>query len=221
MATVVFDLDGTLVDSAPDLAAALNHVLAGEGLPTLPLARVRSLVGAGAVAMLRRGFEVAGEPLGAARLPPLRLRFLDHYRAGIARRTRPFPGALAALDALAGAGHALALCSNKPEAMCRALLDALDLSARFASVIGGDSVGIGKPDPAPLRAAVERAGGNVTEAVMIGDSAPDVGAARALGIPVCLVSFGYTDIPAGELGADAVIDHFRELSEALGALAFA
>ena len=213
-ATIVFDLDGTLVDTAPDLVGALNVLLAREGLPTLPLAEVRVMIGQGARALITRGFAAAGAPLDEARLSALFGDFIVHYRAHIADESRPFPGIVDALDVLAGAGAGLAVCTNKPTDLSVALLDALGLSHRFAAVIGADATPAQKPAAAHLVTAIERAGGRVERAVMVGDSASDAGAARAAGVPLVLVSFGYTDIPARELGADVLIDHFAELPAA-------
>jgi phosphoglycolate phosphatase len=211
-AVIAFDLDGTLVDTAPDLIGVLNVILAEHGHAGLPLEASRWLVGRGARVMLERGFAAAGELLAPDRLDALFARFIALYRARIADESRPFPGVAEALDHLAGAGARLAVCTNKPTGLSRALLDALDLSSRFAAIVGPDLAGAAKPDPRHLAYAVEAAGGG--RALMVGDSAADVGAARAAGAPVVAVSFGYTDIPALDLGADQVIDHFAELPAA-------
>ena len=216
--TIVFDLDGTLVDSAPDLARALNRVLAEEGLPEVEPASVRSMVGEGAARTIARGFAAAGRPIADPPPERLRLRFLDFYADGLADSTRPWPGAVDALEALAAGGRRLAICTNKPEGLSRTLLEALDLARFFRAVLGGDSLPVRKPDPRHLAEAVRRAGGDPARAAMVGDSAADVDAARAAGVPAVVVTFGYTRIPARELGADACIDAFEELIPALSGL---
>ncbi len=217
-ATVVFDLDGTLVDTAPDLVGTLNALLDQEGLPPLALKAARPMIGQGARAMLAKGFAAGGAPLVEARMGQLFERFIAHYLARIAQASRPFPGAVAALDALTAAGARLAVCTNKRTDLSVALLRALGLAERFAAIVGADAAPAAKPDPRHLIAAIERAGGRRERAVMVGDSASDAGAARAAGVPLVLVSFGYTDIPAGELGPDVLIDHFEDLPGACARL---
>jgi phosphoglycolate phosphatase len=217
--TVVFDLDGTLVDSAPDLAGALNALLREQGLPDIPAASIRDIVGDGAVKMIERGLAAAGKTLDGPLPGQLRERYLEHYRLRLTSETRPFPGVIEVLEALSGAGSKLAVCTNKFTDLSQSILAGLDLSRYFDAVVGGDSLSAQKPDAAPLRAAITRAGGEVGRAVMVGDSITDVGAARAAGVPVILVSFGYSGVPARTLGADLVIDHFDQLLGALDALA--
>jgi phosphoglycolate phosphatase len=208
---VVFDLDGTLVDSAPDLIGSLNVILHEKGLPALALPAARSLVGRGARAMIEQGFAAAGEPLDAGETQALVRRFIAVYRDRIAFESRAFDGVETALDELAGAGARLCVCTNKFTDLSVALLDALDLSRHFAAVIGPDLAPAPKPDARHLITAIEAAGGRRERAVMVGDSAADVGAARAAGVPSIVVSFGYTEIAAAELGGDCVIDRFSEL----------
>jgi phosphoglycolate phosphatase len=210
-ATIAFDLDGTLVDTAPDLIGALNQVLREEGLPDLPLASARMLVGQGARALIERGFLVAGEPLSPAEIPRLFDRFIDIYLARIANESRPFEGVEAALDALADAGAALCVCTNKRTDLSLALLDALNLTRRFTAVIGADRAPAPKPDPRHIAAAIAAAGGTMDRALMVGDSINDIAAARAAGTPSICVSFGYTEIAPAELGADHLIEHFSAL----------
>lgn len=210
--TIVFDLDGTLADTAPDLAAVLNHVLTALGRPPVPVDSVRHLVGHGARALLRRGLAATGEAseeLVEAGFP----LYLQHYSANICRGTRAYPGIEAALDDLAARGVALAVCTNKLESLTLKLLDALGWSGRFRAVVGGDTLATGKPDPAMLHEAVARAG--CGRAAFVGDSITDADTARAAGFPFVAVSFGFSDRPASELGADAVIDGFDELVPAL------
>lgn len=217
-ATIAFDLDGTLVDTAPDLVGTLNHLLREEGIVPLPLAQARPFIGHGARRLIERGFAAAGEPLEAERLSRLFDRFIAHYFAHIADASRPFPGCVEALDVLAGAGATLAVCTNKPTELSIALLAALGLESRFAAIVGPDAAPAPKPDARHLQAAVAVAGGTMDRALLVGDSATDAGAARAAGVPLILVSFGYTETPAADLGADALLDHFHQLPEACARL---
>lgn len=210
-ATVALDLDGTLVDSAPDLIGALNVVLHEKRLPHLSLKQSRVMVGRGARALIEQGFAAAGEPLDAAESPVLVRRFIAIYRDRIAQESRPFDGVEAALTELAAAGAKLCVCTNKFTGLSVALLEALNLARHFAAIVGPDSAPAPKPDARHLITAVEAAGGRIERAVMVGDSASDVGVARAAGAPSIVVSFGYTEIAADELGGDHLIDHFSEL----------
>lgn len=209
--TIAFDLDGCLVDTAPDLIGTLNVILDEHGHPGLPLESARTLVGHGARAMLARGFEAAGETVEPAAMATLFERFIELYLGRIARASRPYPGVVEALDGFADAGARLTVCTNKRTDLSLALLDALDLTRWFAVVMGPDKAGAAKPDPRHLIAAIEAAGGVAERALMVGDSRTDVGAAVAAGVPVVAVSFGYSDVPPIELGADALIDSFAEL----------
>ncbi len=213
--TVVFDLDGTLADSSPDLAAALNHALADLGRPPVALADVLKMIGNGARMLLRRGLAATGEADDALveRAYPV---FMRHYSANICNLTTAYPGAGAALDTLAGMGVGLAVCTNKPEGPARALIDALGWQSRFAAIVGGDTLPVLKPDPAPLRLAIERSGGG--PAAHVGDSIVDVLTARAAGVPCVAVGFGFADRPATDLGADAVIGSYAALVPALRTL---
>ena len=213
--TVAFDLDGTLADTAPDLAAVLNHVLRELGRPEVSAESVRHLVGHGARALLRNGLAASGdapEDLVERGFPS----YLDYYAANICVGTRPYEGVEAALDRLAAGGARLAVCTNKLESLTHLLLDALGWSSRFEAVVGGDTLPVRKPDPAPLVEAIARAGGG--RAAFVGDSITDATTARAAGVPFVAVSFGFSDRPATELGAGAVIDHFDDLPAALLAL---
>jgi phosphoglycolate phosphatase len=217
-AVIVFDLDGTLVDTAPDLTATLNVLLAREGVAPLAIETARRLIGRGARVLIERGFEAAGVPLADAALSVLFERFIDHYRAHIADQSRPFPGAVAALDDLRAAGARLAVCTNKPTDLSVALFKALGLDGYFAAVVGPDAAGARKPDPRHLIAAIERAGGRRRHSVMVGDSASDADAARAAGVPLVLVSFGYSEVAARALCPDVLIDAFDELPAACASL---
>ncbi len=207
----MFDLDGTLIDTAPDLIGSLNAVLAEEGLPAADLSKARHLVGQGAKVMIRRGFAQAGADLDEERLERLFLRFIDIYLGRIALESVLFDALEITLDLLAAEGAALAVCTNKRTDLSLALLDAVGLTARFAAVIGPDRAPAPKPDARHLLTAIAACGGSTGRALMVGDSISDVKAAQNAGVPVVVTSFGYTDIPAAELGADALIDHFTQL----------
>jgi len=212
--TIVFDLDGTLADTAPDLIDALNFVLARDGIAPVPVEDARALVGAGARALIERGYARAGRELAKDRLDEVFNLFLHFYNAHIADKSRLFPGVAACLDRCAAAGWRLAVCTNKLEYSSKLLLEKLGVRDRFAFVCGQDTFGIAKPDPRPLTQTVAHAGGRLEAAVMIGDSITDIRTARAAGIPVIAVDFGYTEVPVSQLGPDLVISHFDALYEA-------
>ena len=216
--TVVFDLDGTLVDTAPDLINALNYILAREGMPPVPLQSARMMIGAGARKLLERGLELDGRNVALEELDRLTRDFIAYYADHIADASRPFEGLEAALDELAARGCRLAVCTNKLEWLSKLLLDRLGLSARFAAICGADTFGIAKPDPAILRQTVARAGGEMSSTVMVGDAGPDIGVARRAGVPVIGVEFGYTEIPIAELKPDIVIAAMRDLPNAVDSL---
>ena len=215
---LVLDLDGTLVDTAADLIATLNLILAGEGLRPMTRDDAGSLLGAGARAMIERGFRLNGATLDVATLDRLFAAYIPLYEARIAEESRPFPGAVEALDRFAAAGWRLAICTNKLEGLSRRLLDELDLSPRFAAICGGDTFPVRKPDAGHLLGTIARAGGTRETAVMVGDSATDVNAAKNARVPVVGVTFGYTDAPVASFGPDAVIDRFDELWNAVASL---
>ncbi len=212
--TIVFDLDGTLVDTAPDLVRALNDTLAEAGRPLAPSEAVRAFVGHGARAMIERAAAHMGEPLEEAAVPALVDRFIIHYRADIARLSRPFPHAIEAMDALQAAGARLAVCTNKRTDLSIQLLEALGLAGRFGAIVGSDAVQARKPDPGHFLETVARAGGDPQRALMVGDTIADVEAARGAGAPCILVAFGYTPVAATALGADLIIESFAELPQA-------
>jgi len=216
--TLVFDLDGTLVDTAPDLIAALNFVLEGEGLPPIPLHSARNMIGAGARKLIERGLEREGRAASVKDINRMTVDFVEYYAAHIADASRPFEGLEGALDELSSHGFRFAVCSNKLEWLSKRLLDQLGLSARFAAICGGDTFGVSKPDPDILRQTVARAGGRLATTVMVGDAGTDIGVARRAGVPVIAVSFGYTDVPIVELKPDRLIHHLRELPDAARAL---
>ncbi|WP_375402609.1 HAD-IA family hydrolase [uncultured Sphingomonas sp.] len=205
-----FDLDGTLLDTSGDLAAAVNHALASAGRLPLPVERVRPMIGGGSRHMLAQGMAATGG-CDEAELDVLQRRLLDFYEANIAVLTRPFAGTLDALDELKRRGVALGIVTNKNKRLARLVLGELGLTARFASIVGGDTLGPGRSKPAPdlLHLMVERCGGG--RAAFVGDSIYDVEAGRAAGLPTVAVSFGFLSGPVEELGADAVIDGYVEL----------
>ena len=213
--TVIFDLDGTLVDSAPDLVATLNVIFAREGLPPVAYDTARNLVGGGARSMIERSLAAQARKLDAVGVDSLVKDFVEHYAAHIADRSRAFPGLDAALDELAAGGCRFAVCTNKLEWLSVRLLDALGLSNRFAAICGADTFGLQKPHPDLLRRTIARAGGEPAHAVMVGDSVSDIATARAAGVPVVAVDHGYTETPVSELGADRVISTFAELPNAV------
>lgn len=207
---VGFDLDGTLLDTHEDLGAAVNHALALTGRPPVPVAEVRHLIGGGARKMLERALDLTGG-IDEAAFDPLYRALLDFYTQNIAVHTRLYPGGEAMLDGLAARGVKLAVVTNKVESLARKLVDELGLTARFAAIIGGDTLGPGRAKPARdmIDEMVARLGGG--RAAFVGDTTYDIRAARAAGVPCVAVSFGFHDKPPPELGADAVIDHFAEL----------
>lgn len=216
--TIVFDLDGTLVDTAPDLVATLNVVLAREGLRQLPYETARTFIGGGARLMLERGFAADDRTASPETMDRLFKIFLEHYADHIADKSQPFPGLEAALDLLAARGCRLAVCTNKLERLSVRLLEALGLSSRFAAICGQDTFGTMKPDPVVLQKTISAAGGDPARAVMIGDSATDIHTAQAAGIPVIAVDFGYTDRPVHDFLPDRVIGHFDELVGSLDSI---
>jgi phosphoglycolate phosphatase len=213
--TVVFDLDGTLVDTAPDLINSLNFILDREGLPPVPLHAARNMIGAGARRLIERGLELEGRSVSLEDITRLTGDFIDHYAAHIADVSRPFEGLEGALDDLAAGGYRFAVCTNKLEWLSKLLLDRLGLSSRFSAICGADTFGVSKPDPVILQQTIARAGGQLSSAIMVGDAGPDIGVARRAGIPVIGVEFGYTEVPIAELKPDRLIGHMRDLPAAV------
>jgi phosphoglycolate phosphatase len=216
--TVVFDLDGTIADTAADLIDAANAALACEGLGPAPAEAIKGSVGYGAKAMLRSGAAWLGAKTDAEQLQRLSERLIAHYEENIAAKTRLFPGFNEAAASLQLAGAKLALCTNKRERLALRLLSALGIGSLFDAVAGGDTYPFQKPDPRHILELVRLAGGEHSGAIMVGDSEVDAGAAKAAGIPFIAVEFGYARAPAAELGADAVMTHFEELPALIGAL---
>ena len=217
-AAIVWDLDGTLVDSAPDLCTALNSLLREDGHPSHAVEDVRLMIGAGVPRLVERGYRGVGVELTDGELEERVARFMSVYRACATENTFLMPGARYALERFARAGVAQALCTNKPEAVTRQILDALDIARYFGSVKGGDSTPARKPDPMPLLACLEELAVTPRGAVMVGDSSADVGAARAAGVRVLVIPDGYSAIPAVELGADGIAGSVAEVPGAIADL---
>ena len=218
--TLVFDLDGTLVETAPDLHAALNHTLASKGLGPVSMDTIRMMIGDGAKALIRKGLSFHNEIIDEAEIDtvlwPL---FLAHYEANITRLSAPFEDCITCLEGLKSAGATLAVCTNKAQGLAEQVLEGLDLEAYFAATVGGDALAIKKPDGQHIAETIARAGGTVERAIMIGDSQTDEKAARDIGLPFVFVSFGYgtlSDQPYDRLQS---VDHFRDLERALITLA--
>ena len=217
--TLVFDLDGTLVDTAPDLIDALNFVLEREGLPAVPLQAARTMIGAGARKLIERGLELEGREASTVDINRMTADFIEYYAAHIADGSRPFDGLEIALDELSARGFRFAVCTNKLEWLSKRLLDELGLSTRFAAICGADTFDVAKPDPAILQQTVLRAAGKMSSTIMVGDAGTDIGVARRAGVPVIGVSFGYTDVPIAELKPDRLIHHMLDLPSAVESLA--
>lgn len=213
-AVIAFDLDGTLVDTAPDLIGTLNVLLTQEGLAPQPVEDARPFIGRGARWLIQRGFQAAGVDLDEPRTQALFDRFIAHYLDHIADESRPFPGCEAALAHLRARGAKLAVCTNKRTDLSVALLETLGLADRFDAIVGADAAPAIKPDPRHLQTTIDAVGGAMSRAIMVGDAATDAGAARAAGAGLILVSFGYTETPAAQLGPDILIDHFDQLAAA-------
>jgi len=216
--TVVFDLDGTLIDTAPDLVDTLNVILARHDVAPVAFDQARTMIGAGVKPLLQRALASKGRQLPSEEIDKLFGEYLEIYAAHIADRSRPFPGLERALDALSAQGCTFAVCTNKLEWLSVRLLEKLNLAQRFAAICGQDTFAMRKPDPDMLRLTIARAGGDTGHAVMVGDSMTDVATARAATIPVIAVDFGYTDTPPAELGADRLISHFDALPAAVAEL---
>lgn len=209
--TIVFDLDGTLIDTAPDLVGAANHVLASLSLPELPAATLRPWISFGALRMIVEAQASHGQSRSDSENQELLAKFLDHYEANIAHHSRPFPHAMEAVASLKAQGARVAICTNKRENLSLKLLSQLGLTEHFAAIVGRDTLDVSKPDPRHLSGTIERAGGHISRSVMVGDSQVDVATARAAGVPVVGVTFGYTDTPMAALEPDALIDSYHEL----------
>lgn len=213
--TLIFDLDGTLANTAPDLIGTLNRITEPHGLPSVSLDQVGQIVGHGARAMIERAFTTNSIPLSADLHDTLFSEFLEDYSANIANETHLFDGVLEAMKALQSEGCDFALCTNKLESLARELLTELEVTSWFSAVSGGDTFAFRKPDPRHLEETVRLMGSNIQNAVMIGDSPADIDAANNAGIASVAVTFGYSDKPVEELGATEIIGHFDELQAAI------
>jgi phosphoglycolate phosphatase len=216
--TIVFDLDGTLIDTAPDLIDTLNVIFAREGLPPVPYEAARNAIGGGAKAMIARGLEAEGRAPSAQKLEQMFADFIAYYSDHVADRSKPFPGLIDALDMLSARGCRFAVCTNKLERLSVLLLDKLGLMDRFVTICGQDTYGIQKPNPEILRRTITAAGGTLQHAIMIGDSNTDIRTARAAGVPVIAVDFGYSERPIAEFGPDRIINHFSQLPGSIAAI---
>lgn len=209
--TLVFDLDGTLVDTAPDLIRALNHVLGQIDCPLAPEAHIRPFISFGARRMIVEGLKAAGIQKDDTEIDALLDTFLEYYGANVAVDSTIYPNLLNVLDTADASGATLAVCTNKREDLSVSLLKALDLHRRFAVIVGRDTLDVCKPHPRHLTETIARANGRADRAVMIGDSPTDVNTAKAARIPVVAVSFGYSEVAPKDLGADGLIDNYSEL----------
>lgn len=216
--TVLFDLDGTLVDTAPDLLGALNHVLGGLGLGPVPLSAVAEMIGHGARAMIETGVRTRGAVLSATDMNAAFDRFIEHYVANIAVHSRPFEGAVAALDTLRAQGACLTVCTNKRQDLSEQLIRELDLTDRFHLIVGADRVANRKPHADHPLETIRAAGGAVERSIFVGDSRTDERAARNAGLPFVFVTFGYEAETAEVIGADVTISHYDQLVSALSDL---
>lgn len=215
--TLLFDLDGTLIHSAPDLRVAVNKVLAEHDRRALSDEEIMRMVGNGARKLMERAWDATGAPAGDT-LDALLDRFMHHYMEAPADLTRPFEGVVETLEALRTAGCRMAVVTNKPQAPTEQAMDALDLTRHFDAIVGGGATPELKPHPAPLQEALDRMGVTAAEAIMVGDSPNDTEAAQALGLPSVCVTFGYRRCSLDELGADLLIERFADLPEALARL---
>jgi len=216
---ILFDLDGTLADTAADLCETMNVVLTRHGRDRVPESRVRHLVGGGARLLMERGFKETGAPASEAELDECFAEFIDYYGAHIADHTAVFPGVVESLERLTQTGARLAVCTNKIEHLSRQLLSTLKIDRYFPVVIGGDTLPVKKPHPEHLFEAVRRLDGDPAHAIMVGDSETDVAAAKNARMPCICVTFGYPREPVETLGADQLISHYSEFPNALARLA--
>jgi len=216
---LIFDLDGTLVDTAPDLWAATNHVMKTLKRRDVTMEEVRSFVGHGAKALIARGCEATGDPVDARAIESLYQEFIIYYAANIAEASKPYPGLIAFLDRCRASGLVMGVCTNKLESLSVRLVHALGLSPYFGAIVGPDTIGVAKPDPRPFHETLLRLGKADAKAVMFGDSETDIKTARNAGVPVIAVSFGYTPQHVSTFNPTKVIDHYDEAWAALQAVA--
>lgn len=207
---LIFDLDGTLVDTAPDLHAATNHVLSTLKRRPISLEEVRSFVGHGARALIARGCEATGDPVDPRAIETLYQEFVIHYAANIASNSKPYPGLLPLLERCKMHGLVLGVCTNKLESLSVRLLEALDMSKYFGAVVGPDTIGVAKPDPRPYSETLSRMGRANAASLMFGDSETDIRTGQNAGVPVIAVTFGYTPQHVSAFGPTHMIDHYDE-----------
>ena len=212
---VVFDLDGTLVDTAPDLVASLNHAVTQAGLAPVSYGDLTHLVGHGARAMIERTFALRGKPLSEKDLDWQMKEFIDFYHGSMPGDSFPYPGVITAMDRLSAAGYTLAVCTNKLEMLARSLLEGLGLTSRFAAITGGDTFSVRKPDAEHLLSTIRLAGGSPEKSVMVGDSLNDILVAKNASVRSIGVPFGYSDVPVESLRPDIIVRHFDELTPEL------
>ena len=212
---IVFDLDGTLIDTAPDLLASMNHALSHAGIAPIRDDRFRNYVGLGARVMLERAYEASGHEASPEIIDALMTRFLDYYRDTMPGDSRPYDHVLDTIAAFRAEGFIAAICTNKIESNAIRLIEMLGIADQFAAICGQDTFPVRKPDPAHLTGTIEMAGGDSARAIMVGDSKTDILTAQAANIPVVAVDFGYTEVPVSELGPDIVISHYSALDPAL------
>ena len=215
---IIFDLDGTLAHTALDLLGTLNRITQSYNLTKLGMAEFGQIIGHGANAMIERSFAVNGKTLDEDTAEELLKAFLEDYAANIANETHLFDGVLEAMDTLETKGYKFALCTNKTESMARLLLEELNVTQRFLSITGGDTFDFRKPDKRHLEETAKLAGFPIEKAIMIGDSATDINAAKYSDIPSIAVTFGYTEIPVQQLGANLIINDFSQLPPAIESL---
>lgn len=213
--TLVFDLDGTLVDTAPDLVGATNHVLADIGLSPIEDVLLRPWISFGARRMITEALKYSHLQLTEQEVDRLFDLFISYYEVNIARESRPYPGLLLSLETLRAAGARLAVCTNKRESLSRTLLEALQINKHFSAIAGRDTFNVHKPHPDHLKGAIRLAGGTQEQAIMVGDSDVDIATAKAASIPIIAVSFGYTQVPVATLEPNSVIDHYDHLIPAI------
>lgn len=212
---IVFDLDGTLIDTAPDLLESLNHVIISDGLPPVNESKLKKFVGFGGRVMIQNAYDDASIHLEDSKLDHLLADFIDHYAAHMPGSSRPYPGLLAALDNLNEAGCDFAICTNKTEALSKQLMGSLELAHRFKANCGQDTFPVRKPHRDHLLKTIDLAGGDRQNAIMIGDTPTDFATARAASIPLIAVDFGYCDEPVANYGPDKIISHYEELTPSL------
>ena len=218
--TLVFDLDGTLIDTAPDLHAALNHALAQKGFAPVPLDSVRMMIGDGAKAMIRKGLSYHGAQIDETVIDEtLCPAFLDYYVAHITDQSGPFDVCVASLDQFRASGATLSVCTNKAQRLAESVLDGLGLTQYFAAIVGGDALAVKKPNGTHIEETVRRAQGTIDRAIMVGDAWTDEKAARNAGLPFVFVSFGYGPLSAEPYEPLQSISHWREMPQAIAALA--